>query len=61
MEPDEATEEDLRIAQAHRQTELDAPDIDPDGQRAASIRASLRILAKRPRKLGGSTVAKQHF
>ena len=61
MEPDEATEEDLRIAQAHRQTELDAPDIDPDGQRAASIRASLSSFAKRPRKLGGATVAKQHF
>ena len=61
MEPDEATDEDLRIAQALLQTELDAPDIDPDGQRAASIRASLRTLAKRPRKLGGATVAKQHF
>ena len=61
MEPDEATEEDLRIAPALLQTELDAPDIHPDDQRAASSRASLRILAKRPRKLGGAAVSKQHL
>ena len=61
-EMEEADEEDLRIAESILLTELDASDVYPSGKRAASLRASLQLLTKRPRRASGSAaVTKLHL
>ena len=50
--------EEVSATQALPQRELDTPGLDLSSQRAAAIRPSIRVLAKRPRK---TEVAKQHL